>query len=83
MNNLKEYVNEARLQLWMICSTESDMTYLVSAADLESAKSLVSSTGVSESSLSGWLVSNMIKKVSSPVILVDSDMIKSKGDKKY
>jgi hypothetical protein len=83
MNNLKEYINESRLQVWMICSSESNMTYLVSATDLESAKALVAATGVSESTLSGWLISNMIKKVSSPVILVDSDMIITKGDKKY
>lgn len=83
MTNLKEYINEARLQVWMIYCSDSDITYLVSATDLESAKSLVAATGASESSLSGWLVSDMIKKSSSPAILVDSDMIKVKGDKKY
>lgn len=89
MKNIKDFllINEAKTSIWMIYSSDSGCTYLVSAPSLEEAKSLVMPVerlGDDPSCLSGWLVDGMIKSAKGTSrILVDTDDIKSKGDKKY
>lgn len=83
---LNSVLNEAKSSLWMIYSSDSGCTYLVSAPTLEDAKSLVIPVeGVEDpSGISGWLLDGIIKSAKGTSrILVDTDDIKSKGDKKY
>ena len=93
MINIKEQLqvslNEAKSSLWMIYSGDSGCTYLVSAPTLEAAKELVLPVeGIQEnddqSGIIGWLLDNMIKSAKATTrIIVDTDDMKSKGDKKY
>lgn len=83
---INSVLNEAKSSLWMIYSGDSGCTYLVSASTLEEAKSLVIPVdGVEDpSGISGWLLDGIIKSAKGTSrILVDTDEIKSKGDKKY
>ena len=81
MNNINNFlhktINEAKLNLWMVVDTENNVTYIVSAETLEDAKELVPS----DNELIAWNITQLKAKDSR--VLVDSDMIKSKGDKKY
>lgn len=87
MNTLQESItnsiNEAKINYWMIVNVDTDTSFLVAASTLEEAKELVeNATGDDEKELFGWLINDLIK-VKEPKIVFDSDMIKSKGDKKY
>lgn len=75
---LKNSLNEAKLSKWMIVDTDKNVTYIVQAESLEKAKEITPS----DNKLIGWYLDDILKS-KSPVVLVDSDMIKSKGDKKY
>lgn len=89
MKNITEFINntivnetilnEARMKYWMVLDVDTDVSYLVSASSLEEAKSMVAQVA-GESELAGWLVELGVKE---PRIIMDSDMIKTKGDKKY
>lgn len=89
MKSLNQSLNEAKSSLWMIYSSDSGCTYLISAPTLESAKELVFPVeGIQEnddqSGIVGWLLDNMIKSAKGTTrILVDTDIIKSRGDKKF
>ena len=79
-NTLNEAIlNEARMKYWMVLNVDTEVSYLVSAGSLEEAKSMVAQVA-GESELAGWLVELGVKE---PRIIMDSDMIKTKGDKKY
>ena len=87
MNTLQESItnsiNEAKINYWMIVNVDTDTSFLVAASTLEEAKELVeNATGDDEKELFGWLI-NDLTKIKEPKIVFDSDMIKSKGDKKY
>ena len=75
---LSNALNEAKLSKWMIVDTDKNITYIVQAESLEKAKEITPS----DNKLIGWYLDNILKS-KDPVVLVDSDMIKSKGDKKY
>ena len=87
MNTLQESItnsiNEAKINYWMIVNVDTDTSFLVAASTLEEAKELVeNATCDDEKELFGWLI-NDLTKIKEPKIVFDSDMIKSKGDKKY
>ena len=89
MKSLNQSLNEAKSSLWMIYSGDSGCTYLVSAPTLEAAKELVLPVeGIQEnddqSGIIGWLLDNMIKSSKGTTrIIVDTDNMKSRGDKKF
>ena len=76
-------INESRINYWMVVDYDTDVTYLVAAATIDEAKSLVenASRGNGEA-LSAWLINDLFK-TKSPRIVYDSDAVKVKGDKKY
>ena len=89
MKSLNQSLNEAKSSLWMIYSSDSGCTYLISAPTLEAAKELVLPVeGIQEnddqSGIIGWLLDNMIKSAKGTTrIIVDTDIMKSSGDKKF
>lgn len=89
MKSLNQSLNEAKSSLWMIYSSDSGCTYLISAPTLEDAKKLVLPIeGIQEnddqSGIIGWLLDNMIKSAKGTTrIIVDTDNMKSRGDKKF
>lgn len=83
MKNLKEMINEARINYWMVVDYDTNMTYLVAASTIDEAKSLVE--GVTHGdikALGAWLINDLFKTKSSRIVY-DSNMVKVKGDKKY
>lgn len=85
MKSLNQSLNEAKTSLWMLHSTDSDCTYLISAPTLKAAKELVLPIeGIQETDVIGWLLDNMIKSAKGTTrIIVDTDDIKSRGDKNF
>lgn len=83
MKDIKEFVNEARINYWMVVDYDTDVTYLVAATTIDEAKSLVENTTHGNAkSLSAWLINDLFKTKSTRIVY-DSDMVKVKGDKKF
>ena len=83
MKDIKEFVNEARINYWMVVDHDTDVTYLVAATTIDEAKSLVENvTHGNIKALSAWLINDLFKTKSSRIVY-DSDMVKVKGDKKF
>ena len=83
MKNLKEMINEARINYWMVVDYDTNITYLVAASTIDEAKTLVE--GVTHGdikALGAWLINDLFKTKSSRIVY-DSNMVKVKGDKKY
>lgn len=83
MKDIKEFVNEARINYWMVVDYDTDVTHLVAATTIDEAKSLVENvTHGNIKALSAWLINDLFKTKSSRIVY-DSDMVKVKGDKKF
>ena len=83
MKDIKEFVNEARINYWMVVDHDTDVTYLVAATTIDEAKSLVENvTHGNIKALSAWLINDLFKTKSLRIVY-DSDMVKVKGDKKF
>lgn len=81
---LKNSLNEAKSDLWMIYSKKSGTTYFVCAASLDNAKNLVSKPdGAEPDDLIGWYMNKLVKSKDSSRIIMDTNMMQSEGDKKY
>ena len=82
MKNITNFIAEARINYWMVVNYDTDVTFLVAASTIEEAKELVeNATGDDPKELGAWLI-NDLTKVKEPRIVFDSDMVKTKGDKK-
>ena len=83
MKSIKEFVNEAYINYWMVVDYDTDVTYLVAASTIDEAKSLVENASHGNvKSLGAWLINDLVK-TKTACIVYDSDMVKIKGDKKF